>query len=303
MWRIATVSAALLGALTATAAAADRTGAPVTAVNSASVTLNAQPTTGAGVCLDVARDGASITDTLCPAPSPAAMRALSMGGRTVLFGATPQAVRRVDITIGRRTVKARTRAAGGFATTRFYAVTVPGTPAIGAVTARGSNRRIRRARDLDPFGLPRLGSRFMVARVSDERDQPSRLVAVGTRVLADKRTGHRVAALCAGLRTGGVLGRPVCSRKPTSLQFRFSASCDTGRQILYGIAPSFIRSAKAVLDNGTRQGLGVRRVPRRVGRAGTVLVAQIGGARARRVLVYDGHGRHVGSAALTGGKC
>jgi hypothetical protein len=301
MWRIAAVCTAFLGALTPIAAAAERTGQAATVVTAGTLSVAAQPTAEGGVCLDVTRDGATTADALCPRPSALGLRTLRLADATVFFGATTAATRRVDLTLGRRTLRLPTRAASGFAG-RFYAIAVDGAPAVGAITARGRHGRVRAARDLDPLALPRLGARWVAGTVADELERPSEVVVSATRLLVSKH-GRRRPALCAGLRTEGVTGRAVCARKATRLEFRFAASCDTGRELLYGLAPAFVRSASAVLEDGSRRAVDVHRVPRKVRRAGSVLVAQVPNGRVKTVLVYDRRGTRVGSAKLSGGAC
>jgi hypothetical protein len=297
MWRIATVSVALAGVLTATAAAADRTGEERTVVTAGALTVSAQPTTTGGYCLDVTRMGATITDTLCPEPSALGLRTLRGTDATVFFGAVPASVRRVDVTAGRRTVELPTVAADGFGGVRFYARAVSGAPRVGAVTARTASGAAR-AKDVDRFALPRLGRRWTAATVRDERTRPAKVDVVATRVLRGHGTG-RTAALCTRLGGRG----EVCAPKRLGIELRYSASCDTGREVVYGLAPAFVRKATALLEGGGRRAVTVKRVPRNVGRSGSVLVAEIPKGHVQRVLAYDGAGARVGSATLSTGDC
>ena len=297
MWRIATASVALAGALTATAAAADRTGGERTVVTAGALTVSAQPTTAGGYCLDVTRTGATITDTLCPKPSALGLRTLRGTDATVFFGAVPASVRRVDVTAGRRTIALPTVAAEGLDGVRFYARAVSGATAVGAVTARTASGAAR-AKDVDPFGLPRLGRRWVATTVGDERAQPAKVDVVATRVLRGHGT-RRTAALCTRLGGRGA----VCAPKRLGIELRYSASCDTGREVVYGLAPAFVRKATALLEGGGRRAVRVKRVPRRVGRSGSVLVVEVPKGHVRRVLAYDAAGRRVGSATLSAGDC
>jgi hypothetical protein len=95
----------------------------------------------------------------------------------------------------------------------------------------------------------------------------------------------------------------VCAEHRTRLELRFAASCDTGREVLYGVAPAFVRSARATLEDGSRQAVEVHHVPRDVRRAGTVLLAEVPSGRVKTIVVYDRHGTRMGSAELSPGDC
>ena len=298
MWRTATASLALLGALPASAAAADRTGQATTVLTRGALTIAAQPTTGDGVCLDVTRTGATMTDTLCPEPSALGLRTLRGTDTTVFYGAVPASVRRVDVTSRRRTIKLPTVRAAGFDGVRFYARAVAGSPVVGAVTARTASGAVKAAKDVNPFALPRLGARWTATTVTDERDRPAKVDVVATRIQHGSGS-RRSAALCVRLGGRGA----VCSPKRRSIELRFAASCDTGREVVYGLAPAFVRTATALLEGGGRRAVTVKHVPRKVGRSGAVLATEVPNGHVERVLVNDAAGRRVGSATLSSGDC
>jgi hypothetical protein len=283
----------------------------------APLTLAAQDGPGRGLCLDVGYAGTTTPDALCPAPSRsrsgdlAGPRVLAQGATTVLFGTVTAATRRVDLAFSSgRTVKAATyagraytgRAAGDV---RFYAVAVEGAPALGAVTLRGRGGRTRGTRDLDALALPPLGGRWIPRALPDELDRPSDVVVLGARIARPtrKRPGRRVAALCAGLRTAGVPSRAVCVTRRTRIDLRFAANCDTGRSIVYGVAPALVRSATAVLASGARRPVAVLRTPAGVRRRGSVVIGEIPDGQPRRVELFDAKGTRVATSALSGGAC
>jgi hypothetical protein len=320
MWRIGLLLAVVMATLASPAAAAERTGEPATVISTtgpqgAALTLAAQDATTGGLCLDVTFSGLATPDAACLAPSATpsgdlAVRSLRRPGATVFYGATTSATRRVDLTLGSQTLRLATRAGRAYTgvsagKVRFYAAAVKGTPAIGAVTVRAARGRVRVARDLNPLALRALGRRWTAERLRDEQDRASALVVLAADLLAPKpgNPGRRVRALCAGLRTGGVAGRAVCAKRSTRLETRFGISCDTGREVLYGVGPAFIHRATAVLSDGTRRPVEVRHVPRSVRRAGVVLLLQVPSGQAFSVLAYDKRGTRVGTAKLTGGAC
>jgi hypothetical protein len=325
MWRIGIVTvAALVAAGTPAAsagAAVQRTGEPAMVAQSsgpgdATVALTAQDAALNGLCLDASYAGLTAVDPVCSAPSAGAAgdlapKTLRTSGATVFYGAVSAGTRRVDLVLSNRTiVQAPTtdgRSYGGVhaGRLRFYAVAVKGSPALGGVAARDEDGEARAARDVNPLALPPLRHRATLARVRDEAGKRAAFVVTAARILAPTRAypGRRRPGLCAGLRAGDVSGRAVCVRGGNRLEMRFSGSCKTGRQIVYGVAPSRVRRATAVLADGGRRAMRVRSVPRRVGRRGSTLLLEIASGEAKAVLAYDAAGRRVATATLSGAGC
>jgi hypothetical protein len=320
MWRTGLLLAVVTASLASPAVAAERAGQPAQVVSTtgpqgAALTLAAQDATTGGLCLDVTFSGLATPDAACLPPSATpsgdlAVRSLRRPGATVFYGATTSATRRIDLTLGSRTLRLATRAGRAYTgasagKVRFYAAAVKGAPAIGAVTVRAAGGRVRAARDLNPLALPPLGRRWVAEHLRDEQDRAAALVVLAADVLSPTRghPGRRVRALCAGLRTGGVAGRAVCAKRSTRLETRFGISCETGREVLYGVGPAFIHRATAVLSDGTRRPVQVRRVPRSVRRPGAVLLLQVPSGQAFSVIAYDARGTRVGTAKLSGGAC
>lgn len=226
-----------------------------------------------GTCVDVTIDGTTVADSLCPVPDALAVRTILAKGHTVYFGVSRAPL---TLTFRRRTVRAP---AGP------YAVAVRGTPALGTI------RSGRRHRVVDVFGLP--GRQATVLRLTDEAGRRVRLRAAAP-------TGR---PLCTGLQLApsSSPGRVLCRTGPTAFQLRFSADCRRDRQFVYGIAPSRIARATAVLAGGGTAPVTVTRVPRSVRRRGVVLTARLTGALATRVRGYDAAGTLLASASLDPG--
>jgi hypothetical protein len=254
-----------------------------------SATAHAGP--AGGTCVDVTVGSTTIADTICPPRADLAVRTLSAGdytNTTVYFGAIKHRAKRVRLTFARRTVTARVTKG------RVYAAAVRGTPPLGAI-AVGS-----RERDVDPFGLPPVGRRMTLLKLTDEQDRSVRLVAAAPRVLSGSK---RKKALCTGLQLADAPSpsRAVCVVKPSRLDMRFSAECKKRHQLVFGIAPASIVKATAVLDDGSTGRLTVTKVPRRVKRPGVAITGRFSGALAKRVRVYGRSGAQLGAAALEGG--
>ena len=239
-----------------------------------------------GTCVDVTVDGVTTRDAVCPPRLDLVPRSFTAKGRTIWFGALQHKARRVVLTFPHRTVRARVTRQRGWA--------AAGDPVLGAIAVGG------RARDVDPFGLPSVGRRVSLLTLTDEQDRHPRLVAASPRVLQGSR---RRKALCTGLQLPGTPspGRQICVVNPLVLDVRFSAECKARKQLVYGVGPSFIRSARATLSDGSTAPLTVTRIPGAVRRPGVALTASFTGALAKRVAVYDGSGARVAAASLSGG--
>jgi hypothetical protein len=255
------------------------------------VSAVAHPGPSGGTCVDVTVNGTTTADTVCPPRDDLGVRTLVSGeytSATVYFGALKHSASRVRLIFAKRTVSARVTKG------RVYAVAVTGAPVLGAI-AVGS-----RQRDIDPFGLPPVGRRATLMRLTDEQDRRVRLVAAAPRVLQGAK---RRKALCTGLQIAGAPspGRTICVVKANKLDVRFSAECKQRVQLVFGAGPASIKKATAQLSDGSSAPLKVTRVPARVKRSGVTLTGRYTGALAMRVKVYGASGDQIGSAALTGG--
>ncbi|MEY2535990.1 MAG: hypothetical protein QOF29_3900 [bacterium] len=257
----------------------------IATIAAVAIAVSAHPGYG-GTCVDVTVDGRDVPDAVCPPRSDLAVRTLTAAGRTIYFGALRHRAPRVVLTFPHRRVRARVTAE------RAYAVA--GGPVLGAIRVGG------RVRDVDPFGLPPVGRRVRIRTVADEVGRHPTVVAAAPRVLT---RGHRRKALCTGLQlpTAPSPGRQICAVDPLKLDVRFSAECRSEEQLVFGLGPEHIRSARATLSNGDTAPVAVARVPRRVRRPGVVLTATFTGAMARKVTTYDGSGAVVATARLLGG--
>jgi hypothetical protein len=239
-----------------------------------------------GTCVDVTVDQRAFPDAVCPQRSDLAVRKFPAAGRTIYYGALRHSAPRVVLTFPHRTVRARV--------TSQRAYVAAGGPVLGAIRA-GS-----RVRDVDPFGLPPVGRRVNLLRLTDEVGRHPTMVAAAPRILVGR---HRRKALCTGLKLPAVPspGRQICAVNPLKLDVRFSAECRSEQQVVFGVGPAHIRSARATLSNHTTAAVRVTRVPRSVRRPGVVLTASFSGPMAEKVVAYDGSGTAVATALLLGG--
>ncbi|MEA2126177.1 MAG: hypothetical protein QOI80_2959 [Solirubrobacteraceae bacterium] len=239
-----------------------------------------------GTCVDVQVNGKTVADAICPPRNDLAVRTFSAAGHTIYFGAIRHRVPRVELTFATRVVRTRVTA------DRAYAVAAGRV--LGAITVG------RRSRDVDPFGLPPVGRRVRLQRLTDESGRRLRLVAAAPRVLSGKR---RRKALCTGLKlaTAPSPGRAVCAVNPLKLDVRFSAECNKRKQLVFGIGPAVIRKAVATLSDGSKAPVRVTRIPRAVKRPGVALTARFSGAMATKVRTYDAAGSEAATAVLAGG--
>jgi hypothetical protein len=240
-----------------------------------------------GTCVDVTVRGTKTVDNLCPPRSDLTVRSFASGGRTIYYGAITHRVNRVRLTFASRTVRARVTSQ------RAYAAAGPAV--LGAITV-GS-----RARDVDYFGLPPVGRRVSLLRLTDEQHRSVRLLAAAPRILSGRK--GRKKALCTGLKlaTAPSPGRTICAVNPLRLDVRFSAECKSREQLVFGLGPGFVRSAVATLSDGSRAPVRVTHVPRSVKRPGVALTARFQGALARKVQAYNSAGDVVATAVLAGG--
>lgn len=239
-----------------------------------------------GTCVDVTVNGATTQDAVCPPRLDLLPRSFVADGRTIWFGALQHNAKRVLLTFRRRTVRAPVTRQRGWA--------AAGDGVLGAIQVGSS------ARDIDPFGLPSVGRRMRLGTLTDEQDRHPELVAAAPRIL---QGGTRRKALCTGLQLPGAPtpGRQICVVNPLVVDVRFSAECKARKQLVYGIGPSFVHSARATLSDGTTAPVTVTRVPRAVRRPGVVLTAAFAGALAKKVAVYDASGKVLAAASLSGG--
>src|SRR4051794_21064375 len=90
----------------APAAAAERIGTPVTAVESGDVSLRVQDTTSGGVCLDLTAGSEQRRDTICSRPSTRARddlrpRTLVLADSTIVYGAVSRGTAILELTLSR----------------------------------------------------------------------------------------------------------------------------------------------------------------------------------------------------------
>lgn len=250
------------------------------------VSVQARTGYGDGTCVDLTVDGKLTQDTICPPADDLAFRTLTVPGYTIYYGSTRRTTKKVTFTFGKRKVSATPTA------DHVYAVTVKGTPTLGAVAAGGKER------DVDPFGLP--AKRATVLTLTDESHRRARLVAAAPKIL---RGAKRKKALCIGLQLDAAVspGRINCETNPRKFIVRFSSKCSENRQLLFGFAATSVRSADARLADGSTVPVKVTRIPRRVGRSGVVLSALVTGSQALAVRGYARDGTELASASLNGG--
>jgi hypothetical protein len=323
MWRLAVLAVLPFALVSAAVAAGDRSGDPVTVVTTpapggSTVDLRVQDTSGGGLCLDVVTDGMLHADAACLAPPSSAAgdvqpHVLRLDGYEVVYGATTTGTTRVRLSFASRTVTTtttRSSYAGDYAgRVRFYAVALAHAPAIGSVTALASDGTARAARDLNQLALPANKGRASLASLTDEVGEPATLLALDTRILAPQpaRPDRRKRALCLGVRQQGdsapLPGRSLCTVKRTRVDVRFSASCDTGRTVVYGIAPLLIHRAAAVFADGSQRNLRLITVPKRLGHRSRAVLLTVSGASPSSVLGYDARGRVIATVRLSGGSC
>jgi hypothetical protein len=239
-----------------------------------------------GTCVDVTVGDRVVRDPVCPQRSDLGVRTFAAAGRTIYFGALRHRTERVELTFPRRTVRARVTGQRGYA--------AAGGPVLGAI------RVGRRVRDVDPFGLPPVGRRVRILRLTDEVGRHPALVAAAPRILAG---GRRRKALCTGLElpTAPSPGRQICAVNPLKVDVRFSAECRSRQQVVFGVGPDHIRRARATMSDGSVRPVRVTRVPRSVRRPGVVFTAKFSGPMARKVVAYDSSGTAVATAVLLGG--
>src|SRR3954447_5983186 len=126
MTRLGTVMCITMALFAAPAAAAERIGTPVTAVESGDVSLHVQDTTSGGVCLDLTAGGEQRRDTICSRPSTRARddlrpRTLALGASTIVYGAVSRGTAILELTLSRgRPVRLLTGRGDYEGETRFY---------------------------------------------------------------------------------------------------------------------------------------------------------------------------------------
>ena len=317
----------ILGLLTAlalapAASASDRGALAATAEHpdGSSVRVFASDAPANGVCLDIEAAGQGGHDAACMPPSTTAATAVR-GVRlarftgstpaTVAFGAVTGRTRTLEITFDRgRAVRVPAAPALEYtgaqaSTARFYAVAVAGSRSVAAVRAFDASGRALAAADVSPMLLPARRGSAVLTQLQDEHNAPSSLVALDTRILSPTRSDvdRRVRALCVGLKTRQAppVGRAVCIRKDSQVEVRFAGDCAQGRVLMYGVLPSLVRRAVAVLDNGQRRTVRLFKLPRYLGhRSKGLLLQQPGTVGFRALDAYSRTGRKLATVRLNG---
>lgn len=258
-----------------------------TAQASPDVSATARDGYGGGVCVDVTVDGVTTPDILCPMRSDTQVRSFAAKGRTIYFGAPTLRTGRVDLVGRRRTVRARVSGT-------VYATAGPAK--LGAIVARTASGRARAARDIDPFLLP--GPQARLPRLRDESDRRVQPIVAAPRILVDT-PNRRAKALCLGLKIAGatIVGRSFCVTERQRFDVRFTAECKERRQIVYGLGPASIASARGIPGGALK----VRRAPRKLKHKGSIILGTFSGTLPRRIAGYSASGTELASATLAGG--